>query len=225
MKEFIDSYIINFEFKIDEKGFSEDINYLNKLPFAKFLSSDIKDKLHSLWVKSKKDIRLMEIAIRLKNGSFNFINFSKLSTVLEEFSIDEINETLQVFGFNNLEEYINFIKKEVDYRKEKFIKTYNFINNIFEEKNKILMEKRKIFRNDYENEIKKSLFGFDIDKKINELKKMCDNKGIEHKDFKHRNILIEWDFNKNKPLIKRGDKEPKLFLIDWEPKSKTPLIE
>ena len=71
------------------------------------------------------------------------------------------------------------------------------------------------------SEIYKEKFGVDIPKKISELENLCAEKNVEHKDFSKRNILIEWNFDEWKPLKKQGEKEPKLYIIDWEPKPKS----
>jgi hypothetical protein len=57
--------------------------------------------------------------------------------------------------------------------------------------------------------------GFDLIAEIESLRRMCAKKGIEHKDFNYRNLLLEWDFENDRPLIADG-KAPRLWLIDWE---------
>jgi hypothetical protein len=59
-------------------------------------------------------------------------------------------------------------------------------------------------------------FGFPLSKKIDELKQLTIEKNIPHKDFADRNIMIEWDFDENRPLVREGATEPRVLLIDWE---------
>jgi hypothetical protein len=59
-------------------------------------------------------------------------------------------------------------------------------------------------------------FGFPLSKNINELKQLTVEKNIPHKDFADRNIMIEWDFDENRPLVREGATEPRVLLIDWE---------
>ncbi|MFH1789493.1 MAG: hypothetical protein ABH832_00250 [bacterium] len=46
---------------------------------------------------------------------------------------------------------------------------------------------------------------------------MCEQKGIKHKDYNNRNILVRWDSRNYRPL-KPKENEPPLYLIDWEEK-------
>lgn len=57
--------------------------------------------------------------------------------------------------------------------------------------------------------------GFDPDIEIEKLRQLCLAKGIEHKDLNWRNILVEWDFENDRPLSQNGQL-PKLYIIDWE---------
>ena len=57
-------------------------------------------------------------------------------------------------------------------------------------------------------------FGFDYRGEINKLRQLCVDKGIEHKDFAWRNLLVPWDFEKNHPAVEPG--KPRLYIIDWE---------
>ena len=59
-----------------------------------------------------------------------------------------------------------------------------------------------------------AVVGFDYRKEVELLKKQCEEKGVEHKDFNDRNILVPWDFEQDKPKLEPN--KPKLYLIDWE---------
>ena len=64
--------------------------------------------------------------------------------------------------------------------------------------------------------VSEGIFGCNLIQEIEKLKSLCKEKGVEHKDFALRNILMEWDTKKNKPHRPNG-KPVRLLLIDWEP--------
>ncbi len=60
----------------------------------------------------------------------------------------------------------------------------------------------------------KGMTGRDIGKELKRYEKVLKKEGIQHMDFKDRNILIRWNEKGNHPLIEAG--APNLWIIDWE---------
>lgn len=79
-----------------------------------------------------------------------------------------------------------------------------------------------VFVENFSKKFQEYLYGFVPDDLVKEMQALCAQKGIEHKDFNPRNIVVEWDFENDKP--KYDDKgKVKAYLIDWEPKPKFKL--
>lgn len=53
-----------------------------------------------------------------------------------------------------------------------------------------------------------------INKEMERLKQLCEEKGIQHKDFNERNLLVAWDRKANEPIMDQG--HPRLYVLDWE---------
>lgn len=71
---------------------------------------------------------------------------------------------------------------------------------------------------DWQRATTKALFGTDILGGVASIRKKCEEAGLHHKDFGRRNILLEWDLEKDQPIEGR---EPKLWVIDWEDRAAT----
>lgn len=225
-----------------EKRFREGINS----SFDKILPDNAKERLYLIWEEEKNDIRSNEILWRIKVFFEQYIfrylvlkvndkttieskvdeDFSKL---ISDFSDDEIKKAIAILGFKNKDELLsNFILKKNILEETKNFDQENKIKEFKQEEEKRfgdLREKTEKIEKKLDeqvmSEIYKEKFGVDIPKKISELENLCAEKNVEHKDFSKRNILIEWNFDEWKPLKKQGEKEPKLYIIDWEPKPKS----
>ena len=202
--------------------------------------------MYLIWEEEKNDIRSNEILWRIKVFFEQYIfrylvlkvndkttieskvdeDFSKL---ISDFSDDEIKKAIAILGFKNKDELLsNFILKKNILEETKNFDQENKIKEFKQEEEKRfgdLREKTEKIEKKLDeqvmSEIYKEKFGVDIPKKISELENLCAEKNVEHKDFSKRNILIEWNFDEWKPLKKQGEKEPKLYIIDWEPKPKS----
>lgn len=227
----------------DKKRFCEGIDS----SFDKILSDNAKERIYLIWEEEKKEIRLNEILWRIRDflGQYIFryigLKFNDktsieseadkvFSEIMSEFSSDEIKKAIAVLGFKDKDELLkNFILKKNILEETKKLDRENKIKEFEQEEKKRfsgLGERTEKINKKFEEQVKsefyKEKFGIDIPKKVSELESLCLEKGLEHKDFAKRNILIEWNFDKGEPLKKQGEKEPKLYIIDWEPKPKSP---
>lgn len=126
-----------------------------------------------------------------------------------------------LLGFQDIEAALAALEKEemdiflAKQRREKPEKSYfqipdllcSRLSKLREDINNLIAEINSLV---YQTEL-----GFDPDVEIEKLRQLCLEKGIEHKDLNWRNILVEWDFENDRPLSKNGQ-SPKLYIIDWE---------
>ncbi len=107
---------------------------------------------------------------------------------------------------------------------EDFFNRYRFASPHWEsqwEKDAVLIQEdadAKIvsYKKEWAQVVDVHFFGFPLTARRESLKKMAEERGVPHKDFASRNTMIEWDFNADKPLVRDGEVEPRLLLIDWE---------
>lgn len=187
-------------FAVDEKMFEQDLKGLRIAP-------KIKEKLKKLWEKYFFDICCNSLcAVLGKNDSQDSENF------IRSYPPAVIEKILNEIGFLSLEDYWQYMNQL-------------YANHNYDAYEAVLGRQDQI-RQRYQGSIEKfddeamellweSAIGFYPKKELEILEKQCADKGIGHKDLKDRNILIPWDFKKDKPL-KRKTGEPKMYIIDWE---------
>ncbi len=142
--------------------------------------------------------------------------FNRLQEDLAPFH-QELENFLQEHNVTTLQEYCDFLDKLSDQEWRNAV-----MDPLFTEDNQWVTIYKKL-KSDWFDEIRRIHFGFspeEYERELESIKMQCLEKGIEHKDFQPRNMLIPWDFEKNRPVIAEG--KPKVYLIDWEPKPKTP---
>jgi hypothetical protein len=126
-----------------------------------------------------------------------------------------------LLGFQNIETALEALEKECEAvlaaskRREKPTESDFKYTNIFCSHFLRLDEQVKDFIAEGNTLVNQIELGFDPDVEIEKLRQLCLAKGIEHKDLNWRNILVEWDFENDRPLCKNGQ-SPKLYIIDWE---------
>lgn len=94
----------------------------------------------------------------------------------------------------------------IEFNKLHYRKKRKYETQVTEMKNKIKAardeneQKRSEFQTKWQKIIDKAIFGFSISEEKERLQKLCQEKGVEHKDFNSRNLLLKWDFKKINPL-------------------------
>lgn len=68
---------------------------------------------------------------------------------------------------------------------------------------------------DIKRKLQETHLGIDLAKEKDHLKQMCEEKGIPHKDFADRNLVLLWDKENDRPPVLEPGK-PRLYIIDWE---------
>jgi len=220
-KKKLDHYSLAFGVTdMDEEWFWKDFT---NLPFKNFISDVCRQEIFNNWKKAKKDFILeREISIPLKD-LFRDVSeryFDQVEDKMESLrwkntlNKEAIDKILKKYGFKNLDDLENQKLEGADL--EKYKKLLKIINRRAE----ILSKKSTIFKDNLSAAILKDILGVDVNVEKEKLEKMCKEKGIEHKDFADRNILVGWDFEKDEPKGKDSG-DVKLYVIDWEKKSKS----
>lgn len=219
---------------INEKDFYSQMHY----EYNNILSEKAKKIIYSLWEKARPDIiknrdiytlrenlnhafALMERVEKdedYKDSVKDFVQYIK-EYAENKYNLPGINTILNKFNYPNpiqfIDHCLDLIKLD---KKEEFREIVDFINSEYKNiRDKIKNEFDSVFI----SKIYKDVFGFNPYEEIKKVKKLCEEKRIEHKDFNDRNILIEWDFDKNKPKRKKESEKNKIYIIDWEPKPKS----
>ncbi len=191
---------------------------LAKLPA---LSREGRDRIHRLWRRNRHVIVQRESFSLLqsiqekfgvagpesdaKQSLHEFIDYINISHVFRE----GVQEALASIGYDNLESCVYDVQKaQKDWprlpQKEKV-----------DDKMKRIMESIARLEEKFRKVIVEDIFGFDYFEERRRLQDLCIKKGVEHKDLNERNLLVLWDFKKNRPLP-RSQNDPKLYILDWE---------
>lgn len=195
-----------------------------------YISNSAQKKIRDLWLEAREDIELRQLYMWLKNVCFETYQrrVEKSETELRrgirqsfekiwgrnQFYLKTIEKKLLPFlGTSSVE----FIQKLDD------AKSIEEVEQFFTElKKKMRPVDQRVsdFEKQWTSEAIRDIFGFDFKAERERLEKLCEEKGIEHKDFNSRNLLVPWDFEQNRPMT-RGENEPKLYIIDWEVEKKS----
>ncbi len=176
----------------------------------------LEKKFKSIFKGASKDYVLFDLADILSGYILDpNIPSAALRGQLKNFSSETLRrrtEHLIFFGFSNWSDVFALMDGPLEER----------IKKALELKKSLELYRKKLWK--YELTLKKEIqlnnFGYEPKKEIEKLKRLCQEKGIKHKDFNNRNILIDWDYENNKP--KKGpDGKAKMYLIDWEPEPKS----
>jgi len=194
---------------------------LNNLPFKEFISKKAYKTLSRIWREAKTKALLkpaeIEIYKRLSSIILNENFFNIRQSFFGDLPENDVNMFFKKFGFKDSEDFIIVLKKIEKIKNSREVGGYTeFLFKKLEKMGK----NSNIFFEKLTKVIYQDIFGIDIYKEKQKLEQMCEDKGIEHKDFADRNILIEWDFEKDEPKGKK-EKDVKLYIIDWEAKSKS----
>jgi hypothetical protein len=164
-------------------------------------------------VKDDKGFEIVEYDNRLaaaKNAIDKSFLEEKISEGCEEPKVDLI-AVLKYLGYNSLSDLVAKMHWESPLHETVFTQVQQAEHELKEQ-----------LRNDFDHPwstiVENSLIGFDVSDARDRLKKQCEENHIEHKDFNDRNIIVEWDFEKDKPLIHDGETKPRVYLVDWEEK-------
>jgi len=209
-------------------GWSDEKEFFTSVKAAIFghdLPRQLRKRLKVLFQKYREDYKVFDLVdslcanihhSELLDPELNQkLNLMKLKEKLKETRPDLLQsrtELLGTFGFSSWSDVFDLLSGPL----EAIIK-----------KEEALLSSREVIREGIKrddkaarNEITYHNFGYDLDEEIKRLKRLCVEKGIRHKDFNDRNILIDWDYENNKP--KKGpDGKAKMYLIDWEPEPKS----
>ena len=176
-------------------------------------------RLQSLWEGVRAVIEIRKVCIILSRVAlFEYKGFNDLAR--EE--LESLDDKMQNVGRDILKrlgykDYKDFLARApLAFPGEKEDVPLWFFNKL--DKERKAMQR---FQGEWESAVLKEIFGFDLLKEERKLKNLCRKKGIEHKDFAPRNILMLWDFENDRPLP-RAKNEPKLYLVDWELEKKSP---
>jgi len=198
----------------------------DEMPFKDLLSGKGKDEILNYWKKAREDFILEnEISVHL-DKIFSHISMDYLEEVREymkDIESDErldrkdIDRIVKKYGYDSFDD----LKKKIEADFEAGdLEKYEKLAKKADKKREYFRKKVGIFDEELRRIIFKDIFGVDIEEEMKKLEKMCREKGIEHKDFADRNILIEWDFEKDEPKGKSSG-DTKLYIIDWEARSKS----
>ncbi|MFA6135787.1 MAG: hypothetical protein WC705_00250 [Candidatus Paceibacterota bacterium] len=223
--------IENFDLLFD--ALPNDINYLDDPGESDALADKLKSSLSGI-ISSDKIESLINDLINLRNKyAIHILRreiFVRLKCIEARDQLEEIRDIknwglFKRFGSESVQTESNQILIALGYRdlEDYIIRVSNLSN---EEKDELLRKIDGLIKstvNNYINEfiasmksrVMETLFGFDVFTEMNILEELCTKAGIPHKDFSWRNLIIPWDFDKDKPAVEGGDK-PKLYVIDWE---------
>src|SRR3989344_1715248 len=164
-------------------------------------------RLQSLWEGVRAVIEIRKVCIILSRVAlFEYKGFNDLAR--EE--LESLDDKMQNVGRDILKrlgykDYKDFLARApLAFPGEKEDVPLWFFNKL--DKERKAMQR---FQGEWESAVLKEIFGFDLLKEERKLKNLCRKKGIEHKDFAPRNILMLWDFE-NDRLLPRAKNEPKL---------------
>lgn len=222
-------------FSILKKDFGQWMQYE---PIYTILTDKCKKKLYSLWEKMMPAILRREAIVFLddtfssvssvvkcfKKNNEKYLNFakeviqnlkiriSKQETLLQQ----EINVVLCRFNYSDYVQFLDHCLDAIEFNKKEEFGSIFF--QLYSERKNLTAKIENEFERPFVLKIYEDVFGFNPYKEIKKVKSLCEEKGIEHKDFNERNILIEWDFNKSRPIRKKKSSKNKIYIIDWEPK-------
>ena len=205
---------------------------LKNAEWEKFISLETKDKIFRLWQKNKDIfeervatidlIEIMEVFPILTEDLSSKIksDLAKVCYKAIEYNKTRLEKYIKKYGFTSVKDLEIYLSRLATSQETK--KTNNDYKNIKEACAKrieeINLEEKKEFFDLLRRMVISEVMGLDIDEELKRIRKICTDNKIEHKDFADRNILIEWDFEKNEPKGKAtGD--VKLQIIDWEQNS------
>ncbi len=186
-----------------EEEFKE---FVESRPFWNLLNQEQQNTIHDLWHQNLYYFLMRRAAVGLHRAKAH--SREKAKKDIEDFFSgkmlipDYLNKALSFYGFNNLDDYLDSMYSQE--KDEIHIAMYGKCNVKLDE-----METKWI------KILQEAIYGIDLEAEIERLKKLCADKGIHHKDFKDRNMILEWDPKTAKPICKKGEK-PRLFIIDWE---------
>ena len=193
---------------------------LKSFRFINFISEDGCNRLFRLWHKANKEfIEEKEISRFLKEIIYFFTKYNDINRALERvynledyFYENTLNKFFKKYGYRGFRDFKKF-EKSIDRKRLEDLAMK------LEENKSMLKEKSNDFIRKAREIVLEDVLGVNIENVKEKLKQMCKENGIEHKDFADRNILIEWDFEKDEPKGKGTRRKPKLYIIDWEAKS------
>jgi len=190
------------------------------------VSETTKQELRLLWKNHKDAIRFQKFKVY-----FQLLrNFYKTSEELKAVYLTQLEERLSEFirvqhfsrfdrdriarqmGLRSFDEFSEIIRS---HSLDKIQESSLILNSAAE----VIEKRMHVYAERWRSIIRKGVFGFDPYAEKERLKKLCEEQGIEHKDFADRNLLIPWDFKKGLPAAYEEGK-PRMYIVDWEPKKK-----
>ncbi len=220
------SVIPTFFACVDEGKFQ---NEVKNWPYFEFLSDRARERIHNLWGKSLDAIVTREANLTLgnlfrdlseiENGRWDYSHIYESILyqieVLDGYKKDVIARIIGKYGYKNFRNFKDEIMQSIGSKQAYYESLKERVRSL--ENEDIRMS--YAHRDKLQSIIFQDIFGCDLVKEKEKLEQLCRNKGIEHKDFANRNILINWDFKKDQPK-REGKKKPKLYIVDWESRSK-----
>jgi len=161
------------------------------------LSAQAQKKLEKLWRKYLPDILFKEISLSFIRQAIRkdaYYNREQFLFDDNGYPTEAVQETLKLHGYETLDDVFAAYDQDAQ-------KCENKITRKIKEKTEKIL---KIFEEDWNEICEKDLFGISLTEETFRLKKLCEQKGIHHKDFANRNLVLS------------SGKKPKLYLIDWE---------
>lgn len=182
------------------------------------IDSVLEKKLLTLWRKYQPIIEIQEGLLVFAGAAYS-LDELKRDIVEGEgqppaFEDSQIEKVLAMLGYKSIDEAIDALAKPIPERNGGYYISYRDFELYKQQR-----EKLKDMRNKWRTIVLKHVVGIDIYEMEEKLMKLCDKKGIQHKDFAPRNILIPWDYATDKADLTQPHTA---YLIDWEPKPKTP---
>lgn len=116
----------------------------------------------------------------------------------------------------DLKQLPRYLQEDADWIKERGHRIWLRIH--LERINDSLDERRSAFEAAWESimhqDPKLRILTSDVKQETERLQQLCEEKGIPHKDFGERNLLLAWDKKTNEPVIENG--HPRILVLDWE---------
>ncbi len=168
--------------------------------YFRYLSQNTQEELRKLWEEAREDILRREITVMLLLERSAPKDYRKQEIprlfLITNFPPDIIQQTLRYHGYSSLDECIESVGKNSKTRADDMQKAVEPAITIFSTRwNQIVND------------------DIVVQSEVEKIKAMCLAQGIGHRDFDDRNIVMEWDFENDKPL-RRDDKPPKLWIVD-----------